>query len=204
MLDFERLWLEKLEENSTATQVDPRELPPITMTCKSLHWGNIDLGATTLITTRAENGLILEQLDFSQPNFSLQGNGEWVVENDVHESRVTLAVQGESLSGLLTSFDYEVANIDGGTTEIAIEAEWAGMPAEFTLDKLDGSFDLRVEKGRFLDIDPGTGRLFGLLSLQTLPRRLSLDFNDLFKKGFTFDSIEGFPVGVRFVQTCPR
>jgi uncharacterized protein YhdP len=42
-----------------------------------------------------------------------------------------------------------------------------------------------------LDIDPGSGRLFGLLSLQTLPRRLSLDFNDLFKKGFTFDGIDG-------------
>ena len=45
--------------------------------------------------------------------------------------------------------------------------------------------------GRFKNIDPGSGRIFGLLSLQSLPRRLSLDFNDLFKKGFAFDSISG-------------
>jgi uncharacterized protein YhdP len=48
-----------------------------------------------------------------------------------------------------------------------------------------------VKKGRFIEINPSAGRLFGLLSLQTLPRRLSLDFSDLFGKGLAFDSIEG-------------
>ena len=48
-----------------------------------------------------------------------------------------------------------------------------------------------IGKGRFIDINPSTGRLFGLLSLQTLPRRLSLDFSDLFGKGLAFDNIEG-------------
>jgi uncharacterized protein YhdP len=42
-----------------------------------------------------------------------------------------------------------------------------------------------------LEIDPGAGRLFGMLSLQTLPRRLFLDFSDVFSKGFGFDQIKG-------------
>ena len=50
---------------------------------------------------------------------------------------------------------------------------------------------MQIEKGQFLDIDPSAGRLFGLLSIQTLPRRLLLDFSDIFGKGLTFDSIEG-------------
>ena len=50
---------------------------------------------------------------------------------------------------------------------------------------------LNIDKGRFLDIEPKAGRLFGLLSLQTLPRRLSLDFSDLFSKGLSFDEISG-------------
>jgi len=50
---------------------------------------------------------------------------------------------------------------------------------------------MEIEKGRFTDINPSAGRLFGLLSLQTLPRRLSLDFSDLFGKGLAFDKIEG-------------
>jgi uncharacterized protein YhdP len=49
-----------------------------------------------------------------------------------------------------------------------------------------------VRKGQLLDIEPGSGRLFGLLSVQTLPRRLSFDFADLYRKGYAFDRIEGW------------
>ena len=50
---------------------------------------------------------------------------------------------------------------------------------------------LKITDGRVLEIDPGAGRIFGLISLQALPRRLSLDFSDMFRKGFSFDKIEG-------------
>ncbi|TDJ66512.1 MAG: TIGR02099 family protein [Proteobacteria bacterium] len=190
-IDLERFWLDKADATAVTTRVDPRQLPPINLTCDSLRFGKIDLGSAILVTRRTENGLLLEQLNFSQPNFELQGSGAWVLAAGVHQSRVSLTVRGKTLSGMLKSFDYDVANIEGGATEIKIEAIWGGTPSDFTLDKLHGSFDLRVDKGRILDIEPGSGRLFGLLSLQTLPRRLSLDFNDLFKKGFAFDSIEG-------------
>ena len=190
-LDFERLWLEKVDPENRTARVDPRAIPPLNLKCESLRFGNVDLGSVELVTTRSEHGLNLERLAASQAKFKLQGDGDWLLQNDIHQSRINLTVHDETLTGLLKRFDYEVANIDGGTTEIGIEAIWSGMPSAFTLDKLHGSFRLKVDKGRFLDINPGSGRLFGLLSLQTLPRRLSLDFNDLFKKGFTFDSIEG-------------
>jgi uncharacterized protein YhdP len=35
------------------------------------------------------------------------------------------------------------------------------------------------------------GRLLGVLSLQSLPRRVTLDFRDIFSDGFAFDSITG-------------
>jgi uncharacterized protein YhdP len=33
--------------------------------------------------------------------------------------------------------------------------------------------------------------MLNILNLQTLPRRLSLDFTDLFEKGYSFDSMKG-------------
>ncbi len=35
------------------------------------------------------------------------------------------------------------------------------------------------------------GRLLGVLSLQALPRRITLDFRDVFSEGFAFDSVTG-------------
>jgi uncharacterized protein YhdP len=40
-------------------------------------------------------------------------------------------------------------------------------------------------------VQPGVGRLFGLISVVDLPRRMALDFGDVFGKGFSFDSIAG-------------
>lgn len=190
-LAFERLWLTEKTDAQSTRRIDPRTIPPLELTATSLRFGEIDLGEAALTTSRRADGLQLERLHFAQAGFELDGNGDWILEGDAHQSRIHLDVQGDTLAGLLARFKYAVANIDGGATGIEIDAAWDGMPSEFALEKLQGSFSLRVDEGRFLDIDPGGGRLFGLLSLQTLPRRLSLDFNDLFRKGFAFDRIEG-------------
>ena len=50
---------------------------------------------------------------------------------------------------------------------------------------------VQVENGQFAQLDPGVGRLLGVLSLQALPRRITLDFRDVFSQGFAFDSISG-------------
>ena len=42
-----------------------------------------------------------------------------------------------------------------------------------------------------LKVDPGAAKLLGVLSLQSIPRRLTLDFRDVFSEGFAFDGITG-------------
>ena len=66
---------------------------------------------------------------------------------------------------------------------------WAGSPHEFDTTHLNGSLQFELQKGQILKVQPGVGRLLGLLSLQSLPRRLTLDFRDLFSNGFAFDKI---------------
>jgi uncharacterized protein YhdP len=55
---------------------------------------------------------------------------------------------------------------------------------------LNGDLDLQAAKGQFVKLNPGaTGKLLGLISLQGLPRRISLDFRDVFSEGLAFDSL---------------
>lgn len=72
---------------------------------------------------------------------------------------------------------------------------WLGSPLALDYPTLGGSFLVNVENGQFLKADPGIAKLFGVLSLQALPRRLSLDFRDVFSEGFSFDFVRG-DVGV--------
>jgi len=92
---------------------------------------------------------------------------------------------------MLETYAYDISPIEKGVTSLTLYAKWPGTPMDFSLSNLDGTLYMEVDKGRFIEINPSAGRLFGLLSLQTLPRRLSLDFSDLFGKGLAFDSIEG-------------
>ena len=48
-----------------------------------------------------------------------------------------------------------------------------------------------LERGQFLKAEPGLAKLLGVLSLQSLPRRLTLDFRDVFSEGFAFDFVRG-------------
>ncbi len=90
----------------------------------------------------------------------------------------------------------------GGEGQLQGRLSWEGSPLALDLATLDGEFDLAVEHGRFVRAEPGAARLLGVLSLQSLSRRLNnLDFRDLFEAGFAFDRVEG---KVRVAQGVAR
>jgi uncharacterized protein (TIGR02099 family) len=193
-LDLDRLTLARRapgDDPATPGSLDPRRFPALAIEVGAFTYGDVALGRATLTTRRRADGLTLERLECHAEDFELVARGDWLLDDTGQHSQFDIDVQAGELAGLLARFGYNVANIEGGQTDIGIDARWAGTPADFKLAGLNGHFDLHVTDGRFLDIDPGGGRLFGLLSLQTLPRRLSLDFDDLFRKGFAFDSIDG-------------
>jgi uncharacterized protein YhdP len=77
---------------------------------------------------------------------------------------------------------------------------WNGPPTRIDYASLGGNLKLEAARGQFKKLEPGVGRLLGVLSLQSLPRRMSLDFRDIFSEGFAFENIEGKVVIARGVM----
>lgn len=169
----------------------PQRIPALTLTSDSTRFENLDLGHTRLSTEPIGDGLRLASLQVDSARVQLSGAGDWLERDGQHSSAFDIAVGGDDFGQLLAAFGYDSAAIEGGDTELRINAAWDGTPAQFTLDKLRGTLELRVDEGRLLNVDPKAGRLFGLISLQSIKRRLTLDFADLFRKGFSFDRIRG-------------
>jgi uncharacterized protein YhdP len=71
------------------------------------------------------------------------------------------------------------------------QVAWTGSPLALDYPSMGGNFNVSIESGQFLKTDPGIAKLLGVLSLQSLPRRLALDFRDVFSEGFSFDFIRG-------------
>lgn len=71
------------------------------------------------------------------------------------------------------------------------QVAWIGSPLTLDYPSMTGVFNVNVESGQFLKADPGLAKLLGVLSLQSLPRRFTLDFRDVFSEGFSFDFVRG-------------
>ena len=77
----------------------------------------------------------------------------------------------------------------GGTATLEGPISWSGNPTRFDIPSLSGQLKLEAKDGRFRKIEPGVAKLLSILSLQALPRRVTLDFRDVFSKGFSFNRI---------------
>src|SRR5204862_1527800 len=81
--------------------------------------------------------------------------------------------------------------IRGGRGQLSGQISWMGSPFAIDYASLAGQVNVAIDAGQFLKVEPGAARLLGVLSLQSLPRRLALDFRDVFQEGFAFDNITG-------------
>jgi uncharacterized protein YhdP len=78
-----------------------------------------------------------------------------------------------------------------GTAKIEGQLDWAGSPHDFDYPSLGGQLAVEAANGQFVKLEPGIAKLLGILSLQALPRRITLDFRDVFSEGLAFDTIIG-------------
>jgi uncharacterized protein (TIGR02099 family) len=137
----------------------------------------------------------LTKLNLSTPEAQLSASGHWAAigpsargarRRAVMDFKLQLADSGAWLDRLGTS-----KAIRGGKGQLSGQISWLGSPFAIDYASLAGQVNVAIDAGQFLKAEPGAARLLGVLSLQSLPRRLSLDFRDVFQEGFAFDNVTG-------------
>ncbi|WP_455208198.1 YhdP family protein [Kaarinaea lacus] len=188
-LDMQHLHIKTKE--AAGGKIDPRELPAIKFNGRDVSYDNKQLGRVAIETARADNGLLLQQLVINPHETMIKGFGEWTVKQGQDKSTFEFVLESNDLGVTMKDLGY-VETIDKGKGKIVAKLEWPAALYDPDFSQLSGDVELDFKNGRILDIEPGrAARLFGLFSIQTLPKRLVLDFSDLFSKGLGFDSIHG-------------
>lgn len=188
--EFERLHLPPAPEGAPTQALDPRRLPPLHILAEDFSLGGTALGRSRLEAYPIRDGLRVDMVKAEAPSFTLVADGRWTVGDGGQQSDFDLTLTAENLGSMLTNFGY-AGLIRDGQTIAHLDVGWPGAPTDFALQRLGGNLEVTVGPGRILPVEPGAGRVFGLLSLQQLPRRLVLDFSDLFTAGLAFDAIQG-------------
>ncbi len=189
-LDPDKLSEIPKKDPGKSSSTDPRTLPAIILSSKSLTVNRKDFGPLKIITKRIPEGLKLEQMKISSKRLNMSARGSWTRKNNQNLSRIRLKGKTDSLGKLLTRLGF-APNLKKAPAEIEANLTWSGNPRQFNNTDVSGRMKMEIGKGRFLEVNPGLGRVFGLLNISALQRRLTLDFSDTFKKGFSFDKAEG-------------
>jgi uncharacterized protein (TIGR02099 family) len=162
-------------------------LPVINFEVGQFAYGELQLGRVSVNMIPQGKQLLMKEIQIESDLFSLTGEGTW---KEGGNTFFTLNLDSPNLGGMMQHLGF-VSVFQGGKTHAAGKIWWAGEPMALTLGSLNAQLGVSIEKGTVVDVDPGAGRLLGILSVPALPRRLFLDFSDVFKKGFDFDSIKG-------------
>ncbi|MDP1524464.1 MAG: YhdP family protein [Rhodocyclaceae bacterium] len=147
------------------------------------------------VRINAENraGAWKAKLDVKNEAARFSGEGRWRRGQGQPETALAFKLDVEDSEKLLGRLGF-VDAVRRGSGKLEGDVAWPGGPVDFELAKLSGRVKADIGKGQFKKLEPGVGRLLGVLSLQSLPRRITLDFRDIFSEGFAFDSIVGSAV----------
>lgn len=162
--------------------------PALDITADSFEYDKKKMGSLELIAFPQDDNWSIQKFKLITPESTLTADGIWNKWVRNPNTRLNISWDINDLGKTLKRFGHP-DNIKGGEGMLTGQINWAGSPHEFDTTALNGNLQFEIRKGQILKVQPGVGRLLGLLSLQSLPRRLSLDFRDLFSNGFAFDKI---------------
>ena len=204
--------------SSTASQIEtllqeqPTQIPTLDIVVDDFQLSGRQLGRLEIeainrgATLAAREGVRewrLTRLNLRVPEARLEASGNWAVLG-AQAPGATAASAGALPRRTALSFKLDIQEsgallsrfgmkdtLRGGKGWLEGSIGWLGSPLAIHYPSLGGQIRLDMERGQFLKADPGIAKLLGVLSLQSLPRRLALDFRDVFSEGFAFDFVRG-------------
>ncbi|MCY7388113.1 MAG: TIGR02099 family protein [Burkholderiales bacterium] len=189
--------------NTTAlvTNVVTREadFPALDIVAEKFTLKDRELGELELRATPMGDNWRIDQLVISTGHAKLEMDGLWQRNSDPQspagvagKSRTTMNMKVESsnLNALFSQFGYG-DQLKRGTGKLEGKLSWPGHTYQFETAALSGEFKVEARNGQFAQIPVGAGKLLALISLQSIPRRFTFDFRDVFSEGFAFERIDG-------------
>jgi len=164
----------------------PSDLPALDIAVESFNLRGKELGRLELLAVPEGPDWRIDKLALASEDATLDAKGRW---RGGLATDLDFSLHASDAGKFLGRVGYPNAVL-GGKAELAGSLSWSAEPSHIDYPSLTGELRLTAEDGQFLEIDPGFGKLISLMNLQALPRRIALDFRDVFSKGFRFDRIE--------------
>ena len=167
------------------------DLPPMALHCGSCKVGDYDLGEVNAKTQG--DGVSWNLTEFSSKRDGHRWNltGSWQKDDGLGETRLSGTLQSPALGQLMQEYDLS-RSMSGSKAKVTLDQlSWQGAPFQFNRQTLSGGIAWDLGEGSLVEVSDGGTRIFSLFSLDSLVRKLRLDFRDVFAKGFFYNKMRG-------------
>lgn len=165
-------------------------LPPLAVDVDDFRMFDRPMGHLVLQATPKENTYNIQTLSMTTDEVSLRGNGTWSILDGESLTSFSLTLDATKFDHLSKQLGFD-PGLKDAPTAVTGEISWSGAPYAFSLETLNGQIGFELGKGHLSEVSDKGARIFSLFSLDSLLRKLSLDFSDVFGKGLYFDSFTG-------------
>jgi uncharacterized protein (TIGR02099 family) len=178
-------------------RVDPRSVPSLRLDVDDVSYKDMKFGHVSVELVPSKSGLVIKQLRIDEPTLQLDASGEWTQSGKRYNSHLHGSMNAPHIGDVLTQWGFNSSNLVGSTGDVKFDLSWPDAPYQPSIASLSGTLSLKLGEGRIVHLSESTnskmglGRMLNVLSLSTIPRRLSLNFTDLFEQGYSFDSMKG-------------
>ena len=166
-----------------------QQLPNITLAIDDFWVQGYKLGQAHLDLQRQGNTLEWRDLSLKSGSSQVTVTGSWSLEGDKSKTNMQLALSGDNNTEVMERFGI-TSGIQKAPFDIRAKLKWDGAPWSVRVSSLSGDVNTKLGKGLISDVS-GAARLLGLFSLDSIIRKMQLDFSDVFDKGMAFNSITG-------------
>ena len=168
---------------------DPRQWPVLDIDVQHLTAADQELGHLTLRSSRIAEGQRLDSLTISGGKLDLTATGNWQRNAAGSNAALKFELGSSDAAAVLQSLGYN-PTLSAKSSRFTGELNWNAAP-RLDWQQASGRIRMDVENGALKAVEPGAGRVLGLLNLYAIPRRLMLDFRDVVSSGLGFDKLSG-------------
>ncbi len=188
---LDRLVLQRGQDHDEGqAEFDPRVLPPLEVQSAQLRWGNLAFRDFLLNTAPRKTGMEISRLALATEYLDVDASGFWHWSPSAEQTTARFTAKGKDVGKVLKAFEFG-ESLGSGSGTLSGTLSWPGSPARYSLASVEADLKVDLRDGWLRKVEPGLGRLIGLLSLDYLPRRLALNFKDMEKDGFFYEKLQG-------------
>lgn len=197
--DFKRLIVSRGDEDEKQrdeiTLAELLDLPLIDFSCQQCQIAGVEVGALSFNTQRQTQGLAINDIKIKEHDAQVSAKGFWGFDQRGQYSQLSGKLESENLENTLKLFD-SFSGIKDSGVKTSFDLRWRDSIYNPTLNTLDGNVQWSLSEGHIAEVSDKGARIFSLFSLDSLRRKLVLDFRDVFVKGIFYNNFKGeFAIG---------